>query len=284
MKLCKTCNTLKDITLFGKYKYGKDGINSACKSCVSLVQKKSRQKCKENFVKNKEKVSVKTCSICKAGKSIEEFGIDKYSSDGYRHSCKNCESTRSKQSRKPLSEKQKKQRITYSKEYYKQNKERIKESSRNNASKNKERVKEYKKNYRLINKANRNKKERDRRKNDPLFRLNESMSKQINRIKNVKNGVSWKRLLDYTFDDLKKHLESKFTTGMTWGNHCRHGWHIDHIVPVSSFNYDSADHPEFKKCWALSNLQPLWATKEIAMSYGESFDYIGNLEKGDRAI
>ena len=282
MKLCKTCNTLKDLSLFGKYKYGKNGINSACKACVSLVKKKYMKKCKENFDKNKEKVSLKTCSSCKISKSIEEFGIDKYSCDGHKLSCKNCISVKSKKNRKPLNKKQKEQRAAYLKEYYKQNTEKIKDNTRNNTNKNKEKIKKYRKEYRLKNRTNRNKKERDRRKNDPLFRLNESMSKQINRIKNVKNGVSWKRLLDYTFDDLKKHLESKFTTGMTWDNHCRHGWHIDHIIPVSSFNYDSADHPEFKKCWALSNLQPLWATKEIAMSYGEGFDYIGNLEKGGK--
>ena len=39
-----------------------------------------------------------------------------------------------------------------------------------------------------------------------------------------------------------------------------HGqWHIDHIKPVHLFNYKSTDDEEFKECWSLNNLQPLWA-------------------------
>ncbi len=47
-------------------------------------------------------------------------------------------------------------------------------------------------------------------------------------------------------------------------------WHIDHVVPASNFSYDSFEDKEFKDCWALSNLQPLWAEE--------------NLKKGDRLI
>lgn len=128
----------------------------------------------------------------------------------------------------------------------------------------------------------RNANEKNKRKTDPLFRLNESMSKQINRIKNIKHKVSWRRCLEYNFEQLKQHLESKFTKGMSWENYGKNGWHIDHIIPVSSFKYDSINHPEFKKCWSLNNLQPLWATTEIAMSHGEPSSYIGNLEKGNK--
>ncbi|GAG78004.1 unnamed protein product, partial [marine sediment metagenome] len=35
--------------------------------------------------------------------------------------------------------------------------------------------------------------------------------------------------------------------------------HIDHKIPVSVFNFSKAEHMDFKKCWALKNLQPLWA-------------------------
>ena len=73
-------------------------------------------------------------------------------------------------------------------------------------------------------------------------------------------------ILGYTPIELVKHIESQFTDGMSWDNHSRHGWHIDHIRPVASFNFDSMDHPEFKECWALENLQPLWATDDIRIS------------------
>ena len=68
-------------------------------------------------------------------------------------------------------------------------------------------------------------------------------------------------LVDFTRDELKEHLESQFTDGMSWDNMSE--WHIDHIRPVSSFNYDSTEHPDFKKCWALNNLQPLWAEDNL---------------------
>lgn len=72
-----------------------------------------------------------------------------------------------------------------------------------------------------------------------------------------KGGRKWEALVGYTAEELKDHLERQFLPGMTWEN--RSEWHIDHILPVSSFNYDSPDHPDFKACWALTNLRPMWA-------------------------
>ena len=72
-----------------------------------------------------------------------------------------------------------------------------------------------------------------------------------------KNKKSTFDILNYTVDDLKKHLESKFQPGMSWSNYGE--WEIDHIKPDSLFKYNSTDDEEFKECWALDNLQPLWA-------------------------
>lgn len=71
-------------------------------------------------------------------------------------------------------------------------------------------------------------------------------------------------ILGYSVDDLKNHLENKFTNGMTWDNIGK--WHIDHIYPESKYNYLSFSDEDFKKCWALSNLQPLWAKDNIRKS------------------
>jgi len=54
-----------------------------------------------------------------------------------------------------------------------------------------------------------------------------------------------------------RHIERQFTKGMSWDNIDK--WHIDHIVPVSSFKFETPDDPDFKACWALTNLRPLWA-------------------------
>jgi hypothetical protein len=54
---------------------------------------------------------------------------------------------------------------------------------------------------------------------------------------------------------------------MTWQNHGTDGWHIDHIRPISSFSLEEmhlANH--------ISNLQPLWATENLAK--GDFFEEV----------
>jgi len=72
-----------------------------------------------------------------------------------------------------------------------------------------------------------------------------------------KNGHHWEELVGYTLDDLMDHLESQFKRGMTWDNYG--DWHIDHIRPIADFDYEFVHDEEFKQCWSLWNLQPLWA-------------------------
>jgi 5-methylcytosine-specific restriction endonuclease McrA len=69
-------------------------------------------------------------------------------------------------------------------------------------------------------------------------------------------------VLGYTLDELKSHLEGLFEPWMDWSNHgnfdkSRPTWQIDHIIPQSSFHFNSIYDPDFKSCWALSNLRPL---------------------------
>lgn len=68
----------------------------------------------------------------------------------------------------------------------------------------------------------------------------------------------WQEVLGYDLDTLKKHLEKQFTEGMTWDNYGKFGWHIDHIKPINTFNITDQYCDDFKKCWALTNLRPLW--------------------------
>lgn len=70
--------------------------------------------------------------------------------------------------------------------------------------------------------------------------------------------------LGCSIPEFKDHLESKFTTGMTWEN--IGDWHIDHIQPLSKYNLE--DIEQFKQACHYTNLQPLW--KE------------DNLKKGDK--
>lgn len=78
-------------------------------------------------------------------------------------------------------------------------------------------------------------------------------------LKGNKNGCHWEDLVDYTLEELKVHIENLFQSGMSWDNYGKYGWHIDHKYPISLFNIESYNCEDFKECWSLENLQPLWA-------------------------
>lgn len=81
-------------------------------------------------------------------------------------------------------------------------------------------------------------------------------------LKGSKNKRQWESLVGYNLKDLKEHLEKKFTPEMNWDNYGSY-WHLDHIIPIAAFNFTTPEDIDFKKCWALENLQPLKAIDNI---------------------
>lgn len=79
-----------------------------------------------------------------------------------------------------------------------------------------------------------------------------------------------REVLGYGVPELKAHLEARFPEGMTWADFLAGKVHIDHKKPIASFNFSSVDCEDFKACWALSNLQPLWAFDNL--SKGARYD------------
>lgn len=103
-----------------------------------------------------------------------------------------------------------------------------------------------------------------RRKN-PKHALDHRMSQLVRyALRGGKNGRKWEALVGYSLLDLAVHIERQFVRGMGWHNISK--WQIDHIVPWSSFDYSSPDDADFKACWALSNLRPLWAEENLKKS------------------
>ena len=78
---------------------------------------------------------------------------------------------------------------------------------------------------------------------------------------NKRRGSRWLDLVGYSLEELRTHIERQFLPRMGWHN--MHKWHVDHILPVSSFKFQSADDPEFKAAWALTNLRPVWAAENL---------------------
>jgi len=88
-------------------------------------------------------------------------------------------------------------------------------------------------------------------------RLSNAISASMrNALYGNKNGYHWEALVNYNLPELRKHLQKQFTDGMSWDNYGE--WEIDHVIPVSAFTFASPDDIDFKRCWSLANLRPLW--------------------------
>lgn len=92
-------------------------------------------------------------------------------------------------------------------------------------------------------------------KADPEFCLAQRMRRRLRKALRGRCAPgTFEQLFGYTIAELRAHLEQRFAEGMGWHNMGE--WHIDHIIPVAAFNQHDAE--QFSRCWALSNLQPLW--------------------------
>lgn len=69
------------------------------------------------------------------------------------------------------------------------------------------------------------------------------------------------RRLGYSVADVRAHLEQLFQPGMDWDVFATGAIHIDHVIPKAAFDLTNDD--EWRECWALENLQPLWAADNL---------------------
>lgn len=98
-------------------------------------------------------------------------------------------------------------------------------------------------------------------------KLNNRICADIHRsIKANKAGRRWESLVGYTVHDLKSHIGKQFKSGMSWELFMAGQIHIDHKIPKSAFYYETVEDIDFRRCWDLSNLQPMWATDNIRKS------------------
>lgn len=150
-------------------------------------------------------------------------------------------------------------------------KERLKKNHNIWAEQNKEHLKKYIKEYREknVDKIRQIKREyeRNRKASDPLYKLISNFRTAIYQVlkeNNVEKNKSYFDILQYTPEELINHLEKQFQDGMTWENYGT--WHVDHKLPISSFDIQEMGDKEFMKCWSLGNLQPMWGEENIRKS------------------
>lgn len=233
--------------------------------------------------------ALRTCNDCKQSKPLSDYGRNAGKSDGIATYCRLCLAVRARQYRENnydrwLAAQRERQRIAKESGAAKRQAERntpealAAREARLEATKQRARdrarlkyaadldsSRERMRSKRAKNpRAHRDSKARYRAKAklDPAYVVNNRMSARMNHaLKHNKEGRAWRSAVDYTLDDLMRHLERQFTKGMGWHNMGE--WHIDHIVPVSAFDIPTFDAPDFSRAWALANLRPLWAHDNI---------------------
>lgn len=170
----------------------------------------------------------KLCSYCKQIKLIVEFRFINRSLNQTQSICKICKSKKEK-------------------ELY-----QIPEFRKCTLNRNK--------NFRSnpINKIKRNKRERQLRQNNPIYRLKINLRNRISEILSNKKRNKSIHLVGCTLKQLAHHLKQLFTIGMSWENYGfgSNKWHVDHIRPCASFDFE--DEKQISECFHYTNLQPLW--------------------------
>lgn len=239
---------------------------------------------------NEDGVEKKWCGKCKSFVSVENFNNCAKTWDKLRPTCKTCLSHERLDKKEKITE--------YNKLYWEKTKDAQSEKNKKWREENIEHRKEYNKAYRALygkeidkrqyqkrkddpeykEKYNNYRKHYDKykRKNDPSFRVKENVKRRIRELlQNTGKLFKTHHYLGCSIEQLKCHLEKRFQEGMTWQNYGI-SWHIDHIIPCASFDF----RHEFDKrlCFNYRNLQPLWAKENISKSdnfcHTKKSDYI----------
>lgn len=213
---------------------------------------------------------MKTCPQCKQTKSAQEFSKNCRSIDGLNRTCRECHNRESRnkyyiQEYGSVAEGEKQinlKKLKLASEKSSASKTcRVckKTKTKNSFLPRKDGADGYRKICLKCHHQQQSVREKKWRQNNPDRRLSKNIAVRMwYSLRGKKDYKHWEYLVGYSFSDLKQHLESRFLPGMSWDNYG--DWHVDHIRPVASFSISSYRCDEFKNCWSLSNLQPLWAS------------------------
>jgi hypothetical protein len=205
-----------------------------------LYRKENKEKIKNNRIKNKEKTKIYNKAYREKKKEIiKQDQKERY----YLNKEKDIEKIR-QHSRKN------------SRKYRETHREKVRASQKKFRENNKDKCKKNRSNW-----------WKKKFHSDPIFRLLHNARNRICEVlnrKSIKKSQTTISLIGCSSEFLKKYLQSKFIQGMSWENYGYMGWHVDHIIPCSSFDF--SDKNQLKKCFHYTNLQPLWWLDNIKKS------------------
>lgn len=228
-------------------------------SCVTCAKKRRKKVYHEAKADRPDGILYKSfCLLC-------DSETDHYCSNG---NCKVCANKRSithyqdnrdfyLQSFRLKYHENKEQRNAQGRAWYEKNKQELKLYYSAYREQNKEKIKKWRSSESAMRKHRERQKERYSKPNGKAEMSIRNMVYRILKGASCGKAVS---LVGYLPSDLVSHIESKFEHDMSWDNYGE--WHIDHIVPVSVFIKNGVTDPSIIN--ALINLQPMWASDNIA--------------------
>lgn len=261
MKTCTLCKIEKPLSEYPPRKSTRDGLHFWCRPCFTAKKSEDYQRNREKRLAkmaeyraaNPEKVAAsKKAAYAKKPEHYRAKAKARYSDDPLPtiHRSRDRYASR------------KEEMLAKSKEYRERNPEAMKARAAayreaNRVALNARQVQRQKDNrvafnaYQLQYRLN-------RYKTDPLYALQMTCRRRIlcaMQKGGYKKSTKTEALLGCSFEEFKTYLEAKFLPGMTWENRGKFGWHIDHIIPLSS----AVNRDEMEKLCHYTNMQPLWA-------------------------
>lgn len=273
---CTKCHETFPLTEDFFYKRGY-GFRKSCKVCERLRVKQYTKQNRIQILKKKEEYRRQNrVEINQKAKEYRQKNLhtirDKNKERSRLERINNPQAIKIRQKRyldKHREEINEKQKEISKKKYY-ENIDKSRKIARERARSNKARE-TYKKYYKNVLSKSINYRLRNR------FRT--AIYKALKLNNSSKENASFLNYVDYSMNELKDYLESKFESWMNWDNWSKYNadtwkdedqstwtWQIDHIIPQSKFRYASMEDEGFKKCWELSNLRPLSAKENCLKS------------------
>jgi len=177
----------------------------------------------------------KRCTKCSKIKPFNFFVPQKAGYMGVKAQCKECDTKYDKQFQSKNNTRAERDKTDKAKQYRKKY-----------VAENLDWWRKYEREYRY-----------NRRREDMFFKIKGNLSGRLSDLINKRNlSINTLELIGCDRETFLSYIEKQFTEGMTWKNYGLKGWHVDHILPLSSFDLTMED--EVRKACHYTNLQPLW--------------------------
>lgn len=225
IKKCYYCGEELPLSEFRKSTKNKDGLTGRCKKCMQLYEKNQRNGILNPVYKPEIIDNKKRCSYCLEFLDLSNFNKDNSKKFGYHSCCRDCHNNK------------------YRNRYDYTHKKRTKYC--------KDKYNEYERKRRLV---------------DLNYKISRSITCGIRRYIKTGGGTKsckTKDLLGCEKSFFLEYISKMFTKHMSWSNYGTI-WHLDHIIPRSSF--DLTDEYQQKQCFHYSNYQPLLAVDNMIKS------------------